>query len=983
MRGGEARGNGFVGRSEDLAQFDAAITRAATGEPTTFLVAGEAGVGKTRLVSEWVSRAGGIGAVTLVGSCVQLRSAAVPYAPVVEALRGLVRDLGAGRVRQLLGAGHPAVGQLLPELGAPEPADGPAPWGQGQLFEAVLEMLGVLGSERPVLFVAEDLHWADLATLDLLNFLVRNLTSAGVIIVATMRSELGREHALHTWRAELLRHDSVVRVELGRFGRADLFDLLTARAGATSTPAAAEEIFRRSGGNAFFAEELLATAHLGGALPETLRDTLLGRVASLSRPAQQLLRQVAVAGGPVSHELLVEVSTSDEGALLEALDEAVADHVLVPEADGYAFRHAAFSEAIYAALLPAERRRIHAAYGQALDRHPELGGAAERAGHWSAAGDPERALPWTIEAATQAERQHAPAEAQRHWERALELGTERDGVPGAGGVDRIELLERAAEAANRAGAFDRALALVDTAIGLVDASSEPSVAGHLHQRRGWYLSRSGRDDDALAAYDQTLALSAGRDSSLERVRALASMGRLLARRGDAVAARRCCEEALSGAITAGATAEEGYARHALGLALAIEGEVDAAFDELVQAARNGAATGEVIELAWACLDVGKVASRARRVQEAVDVVAQIAHEAREAGLDRTYGGLVECIAAGGLVELGRWSEADRMTEAIAARGPTGLEAIALDVARGTLAVGLGRFAEAAEHLRAAQGITVGLRDGRLSGLVFDGLAELARWRGRLDEAASAVVEGLAQVANTGDDEMVARLCLTGVRVEADRCAPPGVRRRDVNQALADAGELLATVETLARRLQRPGRPAGEIQAAALTAAAEMERIRGSSASARWRRAAEAWDRLSMPYPEAMAGWRLAEALLAEGDRAEGERALVGAHETAVALGAVPLREGIEVVAGKARVAVLGGTTGPARPSDKHLGLTRREHEVLGVLATGRTNRQIASDLFISEKTVSIHVSRILATLGVATRGEAAAIAHREGLVDDP
>ena len=352
-------------------------------------------------------------------------------------------------VRGLLGAGHAAVARLLPELGGAASEREIAPWGQGQLFEAMLELLSRLGSSETVLFVAEDLHWADLATLDLLNFLIRNLTASGVIIVATMRSEVGQDHPLRTWRAELSRHESVEIVDLARFGRADLFDLLTDREGAPSTPAVAESIYRRSGGNAFFAEELLATVHLGGALPPTLRDTLLGRVKALDRETQRVLRVVAVAGGPMSHELLSEVAGAEEAVLIDALDEAIAEHVLVPDGDGYVFRHATFSEAIYADLLPAQARQIHAAFGAALERQPRLSGPAERAGHWLAAGDPEQALPFIIEAAGQAERQHAPAEAQRHWERALDVWTALGSLGGRSGVDQIDLLDHAAEAANR------------------------------------------------------------------------------------------------------------------------------------------------------------------------------------------------------------------------------------------------------------------------------------------------------------------------------------------------------------------------------------------------------------------------------------------------------------------------------------------------------------------------------------------------------
>ena len=295
------------------------------------------------------------------------------------------------------------------------------PWGQGQLFEAVLELLTRVAPGLPVILVVEDLHWADLATLDLLNFLVRNVANHGVLIVATMRSELESDHPLRLWATELARLDRVERIDLAPFGRSEVFELLTEREGASPDPAVAEEIYRRSGGNAFFAEELHHAADHGGVLPPTLRDTLLARAAALRPPTQRVLKQLAVGGGRVAHELLAAVAGTDEAALLASIDEAVTAHVIVIDGDGYAFRHAAFSEAIYDSLVPAERRRIHATFGEVLARRPDLGGPAERAAHWTVVGDAERALPATIDAAMAADGQHAPAEAQRYWEQALEL----------------------------------------------------------------------------------------------------------------------------------------------------------------------------------------------------------------------------------------------------------------------------------------------------------------------------------------------------------------------------------------------------------------------------------------------------------------------------------------------------------------------------------------------------------------------------------
>ena len=498
----------FIGRSSALATFDEALARARGGTSATFLVSGEAGVGKTRLVTEWSRRARAGEAAVLTGSCTQLRAVGIPYAPVVEALRRLTRERGVAPVRDLLGPGRHAVARLVPELDPSGSREELEPWGQGQLFEAVLELLTTIGSGRSSTLVVEDLHWADLATLDLLNFLIRNVVNHGVIIVATMRVELASDHPLRVWATELARLDGVERIELAPFSRAEVFELLAEPAGVSPDPRVAEEIFRRSGGNAFFAEELRHAADHGGVLPPTLRDTLLARASTLGPSAQQVLKQLAVGGGQVTHELLAAIAGTDENALLASIDEAVTAHVIVIDGDGYAFRHAAFCEVIYDSLLPAERRKIHASFGKVLTQRPELGGPPERAAHWTAVGDVERALPATIDAAMAAEKQHAPAEAQRYWERALDLWPARSEPAASVRLDRVELLDRAAEAANRSGAVARALEWVDEAIAEVDRQrrSQPRSRAGIASRTGRRTSTSGEGGTSPARVATTRPL---------------------------------------------------------------------------------------------------------------------------------------------------------------------------------------------------------------------------------------------------------------------------------------------------------------------------------------------------------------------------------------------------------------------------------------------------------------------------------------------
>ncbi|MCU1427247.1 MAG: family ATPase [Actinomycetia bacterium] len=1004
LRGANTRTTDFIGRAQELRRFEGALAAARAGTPCAFVVIGEAGVGKSRLTREWANHARASDARVLIGNCVQLSETAVPYAPVVEVLRGFAREIGADAVRDLLGAGYASVGGLLPELGD-EPAGGvatdtaevpEAAWGQGRLFEAVLTLLVRSSATNPVVLLIEDLHWADRATLDLLNFVVRNLVGAGVVVVGTERAEVARGAPVRAWTAEILRAPIVERVDVARFGRSEIVALLTAILGSAPDVRLADEIYRRSEGNAFFAEELLAAARgpTPKQLPATLRDTLLARVDALHPATVRVLHTLAVGGGRVPHALLSRVEVDGNGPtatadLLTALDEAVTQHVIVVENDEYAFRHATFTEALYASLLPGERMRLHAAFARALDGAAGAdlaASAADRASHWFAAGDVARALPATIEAARLAGAHHAPGAATQLWERVLNLWEQAPAGETPPDVDLLEVRLHAADAANQSGAPGRAIEIVAAASALVDPIAQPHLAGRLQERLGWYRGRHGDEAGALAAYERALELIPTEPPSRERALALSASGRALTRRRDIERARPRCEEAVANAVAAGARLEEGMARHSLALALAVAGEPEAALTELLAATSIALEAGDIVELAWACLHLSSVGAQASRLGEAVTAISDLAASARRLGLERVVAGLLECLAAGGLIDLGRYEEAEALLAGVVARGPAGLEVVALHIARGTLAVRRGDCAAADDDLRAAQALTLGLRDGRINGLVFDGLAELARMEGRLDDARQTVLDGLDAVAHTGDDDMIARLCLTGVRVEADRAE----QRRStsasaaVDDLWADVQRLLATAEDAVPGASTRTRAAAA-ESSVMNARAEAARIEGTATPAMWEVVTAAWEQLGSPHQGAAARWRLAEALFAAGRRDDAARELRTAYEAAVALAAAPLVAGMEELGRRALVSLAPNAAAPNGGAEEPVasGLTPRELEVLRLVAAGRTNRQVGETLFMSEKTASVHVSRILAKLGVASRGEAAALAHLRGWTATP
>ncbi len=1003
---GGATASRFVGRRAELGRLEAAYAYAGGGEPVTLCVGGEAGVGKTRLVTRFAAQVRGSGGQVLLGGCIELGEGSLPYAPVVEALRGLGRGLGPAALDELVGPGRPLLARLLPEFGQGEESTSAGltvgSSAQAQLFEAFLALLERLADRSPTVLVVEDLHWADRSSLDLLTFLVRNLR-AGLLLVLTYRTdELHRRHPLRPFLAGLDRSGRAERLEVDRFDRVDLAQLLAGILGTRPDDELVEQIYRRSEGNAFFAEELLATTHQGGgngrSLPPSLENVLLSRVQVLPEDAQATLRVVATASGRVEHELLAAVSELPEADLLAALRAAVAHQVLVPDpaTETYAFRHALTQEALYAELLPGDRARLHAAFARVLTARPDLAepnrlaAPARLAYHWVRAHDPARALPAAVEAGLQSEAAYGFADAQRHFETALKLWDQVADAEERLGLDRAAVLQHAAESAYLAGDPNRAITLTQAALADVDAARDPVRAGLLHGRLGGYLQATG-GEGAVAQYEAAVRLVPTSPPLAERAQVLAAFGEALIGQGHYRESRDLCEEAITIARQLGALAEEGDARRALGVDLAFLGDLEAGVGQLGEARRIAEAVGKVDEVARALAVLSSLLEAFGELEAATTVALEGAELAASRGLGRWHSPFLTATAARALFALGRWDDADLLLHRAANHVAPELAAtrVYIHTAHSQLDLARGLAASAAEHLavaREAHAQTVS--QPWFATPLFTATAELAILEGRLSDADAAVAEGL-RVAGA-DLIFGAPLYALGLRAAADRAELARARRvgdevleaRRVGNALA--GELRARMspEAAAGTVPTP-----RTKAQAMLSEAELARLGGHSDPDLWAAAAKAWERLGEPYPTAYARWRETEALLLGGVvREQVEPSLRAAHATASELGAAPLRAEIEALARRGRLNLGTGpaTTPPPAPQlpsplDR-LGLTAREQEVLALVALGRTNRQIAETLFISPKTATVHVSNILSKLGVRGRVEAATIAHRLGIV---
>jgi DNA-binding CsgD family transcriptional regulator/tetratricopeptide (TPR) repeat protein len=982
----------FVGRAQELAWLRQLLARAAAGEPLVAVIGGEAGVGKTRLAEQLAATASGQGVRVLRGGCVPLGEEGLPFAPLVEALRGLAGELDPAQLAAVAGPARAELGRLLPDLAWSDQAaagTAAAGAGQGRLFELLLGVVERLAAHAPLLWVLEDLHWADRSTRDLLAYLATYLRSGQVLLVLTFRSdELDRRHPLRGLLGELARNRRVQQLELARFTRGELAEQVAGLLGADPPARLVDNIYARSEGNPFFAEELLLAGDAPGVLPPTLQQVLLTRVVRLSPRTQQLLRVAAAAGPGVTQPLLAAVAGMEEAVLLEGLREAVDQQILLPElgGEGYVFRHALVAEAVYGELLPGERVRLHTALAHALEAGLEVGDtpatrAARLAYHWSVVGDQPRALSASVQAAAAAERVYAFAETQLQLERVLRLWDRVLDAEQRAGTDRVGLLARCAEAAYGAGDTARAAQLLRQALPLVDAARQPQRAGLLHEQLARCLRRLD-DPDALAEQQRAVRLVPP-EPSVERARVLGSLAYFLALVDRFEEARGIAEEAVAIAGQVGARAEEANARNALGSALIQLGDADAALAELEVAVRLARQADDLIVMLWAINNHSDVLLSAGRLEQAATVALGGLDEAHRLGLARFDGPVLASNATEALVALGRWDQAERVSRQGLEAAPSDATLVPVLLLRAALELGLGDLDAAEARLQAARRLLPSpIPEAQMAGPLFCGLAELALWRGDLEQAKQLVAEALPLVQ--ANPRYAAPVYALGLRVEADRAEL--ARARHPGQPAPDDATATALLERLDRAAASPAAAVlPELAAWQATALAEQTRQRGPSDPTAWAAAVAAWERLAQPYRAAYAGFRQAEALLATiGDRDAATAVLARAAEITGRLGARPLEGEVKALAQRARLdlappadatAAATGTPAPAA----QLGLTPREAEVLALVAAGRSNRQIAQALFISPKTVGVHVSNILAKLGAAGRVEAAAIAHRLGL----
>lgn len=936
----------MIGRDAEMQALLSSFADAADSKPQAVIVGGEAGLGKTRLLDEFLAGISGKARI-ITGQCVDLGTLAPPYAPLTGVLRSLATQIGLSTVLEYAGPGRDALALLLPE--AAVELEG-LPTGN-RVLEAVSTVFERASAAQPAVVVIEDLHWADDATLTVLRFILRAFNGGRFLLVMSYRSDdIHRGHPLRDFLAESERGRFAKSIRLERLTKDQVRAQVEAITGLNAEYELVESVFARSEGIPFFVEELLGLGDctVGGDLPATLTELLLARYERMEEPVQYFLRVLAAGGVCVPHNQAQAAYDRPVEEFEASARAALGANMLMLDGPSYAFRHALVREAIHADLLPGERTRFHTRYAQALESAgPGQLNAVEIAYHWHAASAQQKTFKASIAAVAEAERSYAYSTAARMGERALELWDRVEDAQELAGMPRHSLMARTAWAHNQAGDGERSIAVIRL------AAAEPGVDGpelaKLLADQARYLgfnAQRGSSELLLRALELT---PRGSDNMLRAalLNHLAARYMLQARLTESIAV---ATEALELSTATEHCSEQSVALNLRGSSRAMAGDIEGWRTDL--AASKELARGNTDAMLRFRVNYSDTLYLLGLYDDSINVAEEGIEQARKLGVERTTGAILSSNAVEPLFARGDWEKASALLERnLTLSPPSSFHAYLL---RSKIWSTLwGGDASAAEQLfRQWQPLLRELAQVEVqSRLPLAMLAsELAWMRGDLDMAWRE-----ASLLSSEDFRSLPGHDLPLLAVAARVLA---ARRATGTDSEPEAEQLLRTL--LARDAFWPTHPAW---------AALFEAELGGGGTGTdpdgWRVAVER----SPALPAHLRGYvsfRLGQAQYAAGNKAGAVAALRDAREGADKLGAGLVVALVRDFAGRTGLNLSGPSL---RPNTSEL--TARESQVLGLVADGLSNKQIGTQLFISAKTVSVHVSAIMRKLDAASRTEAA------------
>jgi len=940
----------MVGRDADLDELRRAFERASGGEPSAVLIEGEAGIGKTRLLREFLGDVAASADIH-VGRCLDLGTARSAYGPLISILRSIVGRTGVAEARTAVGVGAEALRMLVPELG--DGATQRELTSPDALRGAVITLIEAAAERAPQVIVIEDVHWTDDSTLGMLSFLLRTLQSGRVLVVITCRSDdVRRGDAVSRFIAETTRARLIERLPLHRLDANATRQLVRQIAGDALTEPALERLMERVEGVPFFIEEVACCA--AGPLPDSLRDMLLVRFDQLDDDARHVVRVASGAEGMLSHTLLAELARLPDDRFDDAIRAAVQGGMLSVDEDQYAFRHALLREAVHDDLLPGERARLHRAYAEVLEARAALLDRCDRsslAHHWRLAQVPDRALIASIAAMQEAKSRFAFASAARFGELALELWEQVPDAETVVGSSHVHLMRQIGSILRNAGEAERALSVAERALELVDAGADIDPAEHarLLRDKAQYRSNLGLPG-SKELYVQALEIV---DAAVDDLRLHATLLNQIAGKHMLASMPREAIITATRALEIAQQADDPYeisvAHNLRGTCWAYLGRLDQAFADYREAERFASLSNGGAELRYQ-VNYSDILGLLGRHHEAFEVAEAGVAKARELGVERASGTLMVQNMVEPLLTLGDLEGAKARLSAVPIGKPQVLNDQYVVLTRIRVLAWHGEVDEA-ERLR-EEWMPSLHRTGELERQAWYRIIEnevaLAVARGRWSDALGAVV------AMTEDHGFVLlhayRLLLESGWLVAEVRASG----QSTDAAVAAIRRLWAELpdevraDDWATMLDAMLTPSHEALRAAVDASEKHD------------------------VPAIMRGvtrLELARLLVASGERGEAHAVLADAAEVAATIGHARLQASITEF-GRASGISADGQTGD------DLELTTRERQVLELVAEGLSNKQIGERLFISAKTASVHVSAILRKLGVATRTEAALVIAR-------
>jgi hypothetical protein len=837
---------GIAGRRTELT----AVRRHFQTGTGLMLVTGEAGIGKTRLVTAAAQSAD---TFVALGHCLPL-STQVPLMPIVDVLRA-IHDVDDGqRLKEALAVAppyvHESLARLLPELAARLAPASPDEFSRQRLFAATARCLSRLHSLGGLGLLVEDLHWADTATLDL----VEHLVAAGleVPIVGTWRlddPDTGDQQ--REWWLRVRRLPTVATLDLAPLTREET-TVQCRLLGLDLDEESVEQIHRRSGGQPLFTEQLAAQAGADTDLPVILADLLDRRLDQLDQTAQDITRALGVADRGLAPPVLAAVTGHDEGALTQGLRDLTSRRLLAPtsRSGDVQLRHPLLAEAVRRRLVAGEAATVHQRLAVALGNQPGTG-AAEVAQHWQGAGDPERELDWRIAAARAAGARWATSQEAEQWLRALQVWPSSPARVGDPPLSRPEAYLAAVDALKDSLQFDRAAAMSDDAA-VEFPVLEPGLRAEFLRRAAVFRAEREGPEVGLELIDEAIGILSDLPPGTGMVQAMARKHQLLLKRGRYVEAFGVARET---AVAAEAAGDRRAQRLMLGRVAwheAIAGGLEQGSLTMAHARSLSSSVADPTGAIWLAViwtDVLLICgARSTKVEEAGQDALALAEEQ---GIEDFGPVLVRYNMASALIRDGR------LMEAAALLGPGAEHDVDLDrapiyLARALLDALGGHPDEAAHTVEVLWDSAAPVLDLEFVSTI----ATIHLWGDQPQEAWSRLQHVLTSQVDSTPTPLTLPALVLAARAAADLAAPGTAEAVRFRDSLLDL-----------HRRAHTGRPVqgwATARALAGTWSAELARLEGTDSTRRWLVADSEWGRVGRPHDAAYCRWRAAQVALREG-----------------------------------------------------------------------------------------------------------------------